>query len=173
MKRQFIYAVFDGEASLLEATDDLSAEGLPIVDAYTPYAMEELEGRVEAKGDRLSGACFAGGIVGLTVSLGFMIWTSAIDWPMNVGGKPYLSLPALIPVAFETTILFAALATLAAFLAGERLGPGRVATPELQSASDNRFVLLVEILPGRAQLALDILQSAGAVETGRPEGDGA
>ena len=45
----------------------------------------------------------------LTLS-GFALayWTSVIDYPINVGGRPFNSWPAFIPVVFETTILFAA-----------------------------------------------------------------
>ncbi|MEZ5313374.1 MAG: DUF3341 domain-containing protein [Thermoanaerobaculia bacterium] len=38
---------------------------------------------------------------------GLEFWTSTIDYPMNIGGKPYNSWPAFIPVIFECTILLA------------------------------------------------------------------
>ena len=52
---------------------------------------------------------FGGAVAGLAGGLGLQIWTMAIDYPVAVSGKPYLSIPAFIPVAFETTILLAAL----------------------------------------------------------------
>ena len=51
-----------------------------------------------------------GGITGLLTGLGLQVWVSAIAYPMNIGGRPYLSWPMFVPVTFELTILFAAFA---------------------------------------------------------------
>lgn len=172
MKRRRIVATFAEARPMLKAAAELRASGLKIVDAHTPYALEEIEACIPEEKDRLSEACFAGGMLGLLLALAFQVWTSAVDWPLNVGGKPFVSLPALIPVAFEIAILFGALATLGVFLGRGRLGPGRVADPEFEPASDDRFVLVIEVLPGRRDRAVDVLESAGAEEI-RPAGGGA
>jgi hypothetical protein len=52
----------------------------------------------------------AGGITGLLAGLGLQVWVSAFAYPLNIGGRPYLSWPMFIPVTFELTILFAAFA---------------------------------------------------------------
>jgi hypothetical protein len=51
-----------------------------------------------------------GGITGLLAGLGLQVWVSAIAYPLNIGGRPYLSWPMFIPVTFELTILFASFA---------------------------------------------------------------
>jgi hypothetical protein len=43
-------------------------------------------------------------------------WTSAVDFPWVVSGKPYFSLPAFIPITFELTILLAALGAIAGLM---------------------------------------------------------
>jgi hypothetical protein len=50
-----------------------------------------------------------GGLVGLMAGLGLQVWVSAFAYPLNIGGKPFLSWPMFVPVTFELTILFAAL----------------------------------------------------------------
>ncbi len=72
------------------------------------------------------------------------MWTSAQDWPINVGGKPLNSLPAFVPVTFEVMVLFAGLSTVAAFLVGRRLLPGRKARVPFVGVTDDRFALIIE-----------------------------
>ena len=64
---------------------------------------------------------FLAGLTGGTLGLTFEIWTSAFDWPLNVGGKPLNSLPAFIPICFECTVLFAGLATAATMILAAKL----------------------------------------------------
>ncbi len=52
----------------------------------------------------------AGGIFGLLAGLGLQVYVSRFAYPLNIGGRPYLSWPMFIPVTFEMTILFAAFA---------------------------------------------------------------
>ena len=56
------------------------------------------------------------GLSGAALGLTFQIWTSAYDWPINVGGKPFISLPAFIPITFECGVLIGGTMTLAALL---------------------------------------------------------
>ena len=51
-----------------------------------------------------------GGLAGMCTGLGLQVWVSAVAYPLNIGGRPYLSWPMFIPVTFELTILFAAFA---------------------------------------------------------------
>jgi len=58
-----------------------------------------------------------GGVTGLVAGYGLEYWASVIEYPMNIGGRPFHSWPAFIPPAFETTILFAALTAVLGMLA--------------------------------------------------------
>ena len=93
---------------------------------------------------RLPWACFAFGAFGVAFGLGFQFWTMAVNWPLNVGGKPWNSLPALIPVAFELMVLLAGLGMVLVFLLRCRLLPGRQASPLFPDVTNNRFVLVLE-----------------------------
>ena len=60
---------------------------------------------------------FIAGLTGCALAFLFKYWTSAVDWPINVGGKPFNSWPAFVPIMFELTVLFAGLCTVGAMFA--------------------------------------------------------
>ena len=104
--------------------------------------------------------CFIAGVTGGALALSFELWTSASSWALNVGGKPFASVPAFIPVTFELTVLSAALASAGAFFFRSRLFPGKNAAA-LPRVTDDRFALVLE-LDGPS--AREVLRAAGAVE---------
>ena len=111
-----LMAEFDGVNELVDAVKATRAAGYRQYDAYTPFPVEAVS---EAMGDhtnRLPLLVLLGGIAGLVGGYALAYWTSAIDYPLNVGGRPFNSWPAFIPITFETTILCAALATVLGML---------------------------------------------------------
>ena len=142
--------VFANETDLLAATRDARDGGLEIVDAYTPYAVHGLDRAMGLRPSRLTWACFLCGLLGTVLILWFQFWTSALDWPINVGGKPFNSLPAFIPITFEICVLFAGVGVVAALLLRCRLYPGRAARLPCAGATDDRFLLVVRS-PGAAR----------------------
>jgi hypothetical protein len=165
--------VFTGERELLEVTRTVRERGLKIVDVYAPYAVHGLDKAMGLAPSRLPWVCFALGLFGAAFKVWFEYWTSAVDWPVNVGGKPWDSLPAFIPITFEVMVLFAGLSTVFAFFLVSRLYPGKKAVISDKGTTDDRFALVLE----ECDAAFDpdevraLLESHGAVEvTERAEG---
>jgi hypothetical protein len=154
-----LVATFSDEGALLAAARAARAAGVAIDDAYTPYAVHGLDEAMGLRRSRLTWVCFLAGLTGAACALGFELWTSAVSWPLNVGGKPFASVPAFIPVTFEVTVLSAALVSAAAFFFRSRLFPGRRAAP-LPRVTDDRFALVVT----DGEAARDLLRAAGASE---------
>lgn len=142
--RRFVLAVFTTEEDILAATADTRDRGLTIADVYTPYAVHGLDKAMDLRPSRLPWVCFALGLAGAGFKVWFEFWTSASDWPINVGGKPWNSLPAFFPVTFEVMVLFAALSTVAAFLLGRGLLPGKRAKLASPGVTDDEFALVIE-----------------------------
>jgi len=142
--RRFLFGVFEREEDILAATRTAREEGLCIADVYTPFAVHGLDKAMGLRPSRLPWIAFVLGLLGAGVKVWFEFWTSAVDWPINVGGKPWNSLPAFIPVTFEVMVLFAGIGTVIAFLFGRRLLPGRKARLPVQGVTDNRFALVLE-----------------------------
>jgi len=142
-----ILALYEDPDALLRAATVAREHGFAGVDAYTPYAVHGLS---EALGIRKSWVPFVTLVMGLSgaaLGLTFEIWASSIDWPINVGGKPFVSLPAFIPITFETTVLGAALATVFGMLALNGLPmPYHPVfnVPRFALSTRNRFFLCIE-----------------------------
>jgi hypothetical protein len=137
-------AWFEHEDDILTATRDVRRRGYVIRDAYTPYAVHGLDVAMGLKPSRLPLVCLIFGLFGAAAKLGFQVWTSAVSWPVNIGGKPLASIPAFVPVTFEITVLFAGLGTVATFFAISRLWPSRPPQVLYDRVTNDRFVLVVE-----------------------------
>lgn len=144
MSDRVLQATFDHEDDLLAAAAAVRAKGLCIVDAFTPYAVHGLDRAMGLKPSRLTWVCFTCGMLGALGMLWFEHWSASVDWALDVGGKPWNSLPSDVPVAFEAAVLLAGFGSVFALLAVSRLFPGkriRVIDPRI---TDDRFVLMID-----------------------------
>ena len=108
--RQRLYglmAEFGSPAALVEAAEQARAAGYRRMDAFTPFPMERLSEALGHRHSRVPLLVLIGGIVGLVGGYSLQYWISAVSYPLNVGGRPFNSWPAFIPVTFEMTILIA------------------------------------------------------------------
>ena len=142
--RRYLLGIFMAEEDILGAANAARERGLRIVDVYAPYAVHGLEHAMGLPATKISVITLILGIVGASLKIWFEYWTSAIDWPINVGGKPWDSFPAFFPVTFEVMVLFAGLGTVIALLIGRRLLPGRKAKMPVEGVTDDRFALVLE-----------------------------
>jgi hypothetical protein len=141
---RYLLGVFEREADILSATRAMRDQDYDIVDVHTPYAVHGLDKAMGLKPSRLPWISFALGVIGAGLKVWFEFWTSATDWPINVGGKPWNSLPAFVPVTFEVMVLFAGVGTVIAFFVARRLFPGRKAVLPFPGVTDDKFVLVLE-----------------------------
>lgn len=168
--RALFVAVFEHEDDIVAAAATARERGYHIEDAYTPYAVHGLDRAMGLPPSRLTWACFGAGLLGLLCAVGLQVWTSSIDWPIIVGGKPHNSMPAFVPVAFEMTVLFAGLGAAAALLLRVGLLPGRKPVTVAARTTDDRFALALapeEAAFNPAALAA-LMREHGAVETRYP-----
>ena len=104
-----LLAEYRSAQALVDAAEHAHREGYRAMDAYSPYPIEHLSEVVcDHHRSKVPLVCLTGGIIGALSGWGLAFWTSTIDYPVNIGGRPFNSWPAFIPVIFETTILFAA-----------------------------------------------------------------
>jgi hypothetical protein len=141
---RFVMGSFEREEDLVEAVRAARLLGCRVRDVYTPYAVHGLEEVLGWKRSWLAGACFVWGLTGAVLALGFQFWTSARDWPLNVGGRPFNALPAFVPVTFEAMVLLGGLGLVLTWLIVCRLYPGKKPVPLWPHVTDNHFALVLE-----------------------------
>ncbi len=165
--RRFLLGVFEDEDDILAVTRASREQGLTITDVYAPYPVHGLEDAMDLRPSRLPWIAFALGALGAAAKVWFEYWTTAFDWPINVGGKPWDSLPAFVPVTFEVMVLFAGVGTVIAFLIGRNMFPGRKPKMPRPRVTDDQFVLVVEQVDASfdVQAVRDLFHSFNATQT--------
>jgi len=148
MKRDPIYGImaeFDSAQALVDAAHKTHAAGYRKIDAYSPFPVEGLADAVGAPHD-VPLVVLIGGLIGGCSGYLMQWWMSAVDYPLNIGGKPPHSWPAFIVITFEMTILFAGISAVLGMLALNGLPmPYHPVfnVPRFSSASKDRFFLIV------------------------------
>jgi hypothetical protein len=148
-------AEFGDPTTLVAATDRAHHEGYRRMDAYSPFPIDELHDALGSPPSGLPFIVLIGGLLGCVGGYGLQYWVSVIAYPVNVGGKPFHSWPAFIPVTFECTILAAALFAVLGMLALSGLPmPYHPAfnVPRFALASRNRFFLVIEATDAKFEL---------------------
>lgn len=166
-----LLAEYRSAQKLVAAAEQAHRAGFRAMDAYTPYPIEHLSEVVcDHHKSKVPLICLTGGVVGALAGWALVYWTSTIAYPVNVGGRPFNSWPAFIPVIFECTILFAAFAAGIGMIALNRLPEPyhpvfNVARFREVGARDGYF-LCIEATDPRFEPAAtrEFLLASGAVE---------
>jgi Protein of unknown function (DUF3341) len=150
-----LIAEFDTPTELVNAAERTRLAGYRDFDAYSPIPIEELSEAMGMRRTRLPLIVLIGGICGGLAGYGLEYWSSVIEYPMNVGGRPFHSWPQFIPVTFETTVLGAALAAFVGMWALNGLPQPYhpvFNVPAFERASRDRFFIVIEARDARFDL---------------------
>ncbi len=141
-KMSGVLGLWSDESKVLVAARKVREAGFKKFDAITPYPVHGMEEAVGIKRSGIPWVTFGAGLLGGVLGLYFQYWVASVDWPINIGGKPFFSLPAFIPVTFETTVLFAALFSVAAMILVNGLPAvnPKILDPDLTS---HKFAILI------------------------------
>jgi hypothetical protein len=149
MRRDPIYglmAEFDSAQALIDAAKRTHEAGYQKLDAYSPFPVEGLAEEIGFRHNRVPLVVLIGGIIGGLTGYLMQYWMAAVDYPINVGGKPPHSWPAFIVITFEMTILFSVISAVFGMLALNGLPmPYHPVfnVPRFALASKDRFFLIV------------------------------
>lgn len=116
-RERTVWAQFTSEDDLVAAARALHERSRTLLEAFSPYPLPELDGPLRLRRPvGLSRLTFIAACVGGALAFLIIWWTSSVDYPLNVGGRPLNSIVADIPIVFESSVLAAAVAAFAGFL---------------------------------------------------------
>ena len=142
-----VLAEFDSAERLVEAAKQARRAGYTHLDAFSPLPVEGLAEALGRRNTRMPLVFLLGGLAGGATGYGVQWFSAAVDYPFNVGGRPFHSWPMFIPITFELTVLCAALGGVFAMLLRNglpRLHHPLFQVPGFERASLDRFFLCVE-----------------------------
>jgi len=161
--QQGILASYEYLDSTVDAIEKLRKAGFKRITAYAPYPDHHIEHALGYDQSPVRVFTLVGGLSGTAAGFAFTTWTS-VDWPLVVGGKPIVSIPAYVPIAFEMTVLFGALATVIGLFILSKIPnvkPAVVYDPEFTAG---RYGIYVEADGGRIDEARTIMNAEEPVE---------
>ncbi len=165
MIKKFIVGSFEEENVLFPAVKNVRRAGYKLHDVYTPYPVHGLDHAMGLRETSLHTMGFIYGILGLTTAIAGMGWIFTTDWPLNIGGKPHVPLPAFIPIAFELTVLFSAVGMVMTFCYLNQMMPGVKKHHFSPRATDDAFVMVIECTDQSNEEEIkSFLGSNGAIE---------
>jgi hypothetical protein len=156
-------AEFDSGAALVAGIRALRAHGVSRLDAFTPYEVAGLDEALDVRRSRLTWIALAAGLAGGGGAYFLQWWINVVDYPLNIGGRPYHAAPAFIPITFEMAVLCASAAALisALVLGGlPRLWHPVFEVEGFERATLDRFWLAV----GTGDATLDRARDTAALE---------
>ena len=112
-----VTALFNDPDAIIAAASKVANSGFIRWDVNAPYPIHGIDRVMKIKPSKLGIVTLIFGLSGVVVALALMWWTMTVDYPMVIGGKPYFSLPAFIPVTFEVTVILATISTVVAMFA--------------------------------------------------------
>ena len=106
-----LLAEFNTPAEVLHAAEKLRDAGYTQFDTHSPFPIHGMDAAMGLKDSKLGLIVFPMALTGTTAAFLMMWWMNGVDYPLVIGGKPPYSLPSMVPIMFELTILFSAFAT--------------------------------------------------------------
>ena len=142
-----LLAEYRSTEALIEAAHKAYERGYRRMDAYSPFPVEGLAEAIGFHRNRMPLIVLIGGLLGGTGAY-FMMWfSSVLNYPINVGGKPLHSWPAFVPITFELTVLAASFAAVFGMLGLNGLPMPHhplFFVPDFTRASRSRFFLCIQ-----------------------------
>ena len=114
-----LLAEFDSPERLIDAARRLGGQGWRL-EAFTPFPVEGLGRMLGFADNRVPRAMLIGGATGAL--LGFLMQVATnLDYPLWIGGRPLIAVPAFLLICFEMLVLGAVLAGIGTMLIANRL----------------------------------------------------
>jgi mono/diheme cytochrome c family protein len=162
-----ITALFDSPDAIMHAAEAVTKAGYTRYDVHTPYPVHGMDRAMKLKPSKLGYFALAFGLTGALSAISFITWVTLKDYPLVIGGKPFWSWPAFVPVTFEVTVLLASVLSTLAMIVFYFKFPNNAHplhdTPYMKAVSSDRFGVCIQANDPRfdEKAVRDVLRAAG------------
>jgi mono/diheme cytochrome c family protein len=147
-KMYAVSGIFDNPNDIINAASKVTKEGYTNYDVHTPYPVHGMDDAMDLEPSKIGYLTILLGLTGLFLITSFIYWVNTIDYPQVIGGKPFFSLPAYVPLMFEVTVLLGAVGTVASLLIFFLKFPNNSHplhdTNYIKQVSSNKFGIVIE-----------------------------
>jgi mono/diheme cytochrome c family protein len=163
-------ALFDSPDDIIHAAEETRKAGYTKYDVHTPYPVHGMDHAMHLKTSKIGYFAFAFGLLGALGAITFISWVTLSDYPLVIGGKPFWSWPAFVPISFELTVLCASVLSTLAMIVLYFKFPNNAHplhdTPYMKHVSSDRFGLSIQAKDPTfdEQGVREFLQSIGGKE---------
>jgi hypothetical protein len=112
-----LLAEYSDPGALLHAAEAMREKGYRHFDTHSPFPIHGMDRAMGLGNSKVGFFSIGGGVTGLALATWLQWWTSAVDYPINISGKPFFAVEPSIPIMFELTVLFSAFGAVAGMLA--------------------------------------------------------
>ncbi len=162
-----ISAIYSNPNDIIRAAAAVRDAGYKKFDIHTPYPIHGLDGAMGLKETKLGFVTLAAAIIGAAGMISFASWVAVVDYPQVIGGKPYWSWPAFVPVTYEIAVLLAVLGTVGAMIAFffkfPNISHPLHDTPYMKKVSADKFGVSIQADDGKfnEKVVRELLKNTG------------
>lgn len=151
MKEKVLYGytgLFDTPDEITNAAKKTAEAGFKKFDVNTPYPVHGMDSAMKLAPSKMGYFALVFGLSGALAAIFFTFWTSTIDYPLVIGGKPFYAFPTYVPIIFEVTVLSASIASVVSmityFFRFPNLSHPIHDTHYMKSVSSDKYGLVIE-----------------------------
>ncbi len=142
----YVLAEFENPTDCMRAAEKLRDGGYRDFDTHTPFPIHGMDKAMGLPDSKVGPIVFVMGILGLCAGFSMIMYMNGIDYPLVVGGKPGGSIPSMVPVCFELTVLFSSFGAVFGMLALNGLPTHHhplFESDRFRAATDDKFFVSV------------------------------
>ena len=164
-----VIAEFETPRSLIEAARAVQGAGYTKYECYSPHPVHGIDEAMKTPYSPIPWLVLGGGLTGLIGAIVMQCWMNGWDYPYIISGKPFFSIPAQMPVAFELTILLSGITAFVGMIGLNKLfgfysplNKSKV----MQRVTNDKYALVIEANDPQFRLegTSELLNQSGAAK---------
>jgi hypothetical protein len=163
MEQNNILGIFDDYESFIQALKDLKEMGIDNISTFTPVPFHEVDKVLGEKQSPIRFLTLTGGLIGFAVGAWLTVYCTQA-YPLIVGGKPLISVPPYLIIAFELTILLSTMLTAIGYFLISPISRSKLGTSYDPSFSEDKFGISIDTTGTGSKPLKEVLEANGATE---------